>query len=101
MKYSQEIGMKEFYLKFNKLGELTAKALSKAIYVDEYLRVLDLSHNSFSEDCLREDLLPSLRHNNTITNLDLRDNPGYKMKIRKLSALCLLRNIDILKNKGV
>ncbi len=44
-KLAKEIGLKEFHLKYNKLGLYTAEALSKFIDSDEYLRVIDLSNN--------------------------------------------------------
>jgi len=44
-----------------------------------------------------EELIPSLRINKTLTNFDLRDNPGYTKEVKKVTALCLLRNIDLLK----
>jgi hypothetical protein len=51
------------------------------------------------ETALIDLLIPSLRINKTLTNFDLRDNPGFSKKVRKLTALCLLRNIDLLKKK--
>jgi hypothetical protein len=96
-KLAKEIGLREFHLKYNKLGPLTADAFSKFIDSDEYLRVIDMSNNLISEESILSDLIPSLRFNKTLTNFDLRDNPGYTRKVRKLTALCLLRNIDLLK----
>jgi len=46
-----------------------------------------------------EDLIPSLRINKTLTNFDLRENPGYTKQVKKITALCLLRNIDLLKKQ--
>jgi len=96
-KLAKEIGLREFHLKFNKLGAMTADAFSKFIDTDEYLRVIDMSNNLIKEDSIISDLIPSLRFNKSLTNFDLRENPGYTRKVRKLTALCLLRNIDLLK----
>ena len=43
-------------------------------------------------------IIPSLKANRTITNLDLRENQGYSEKAMKLIALCLMKNIDTMKN---
>jgi len=96
---AKEIGLKEFHLKYNKLGTATAEAFSKFIDSDEYLRVIDFSNNLMSEEVIESELIPSLRFNKTLTNFDLRDNPGYSKRVRKLTALCLLRNIDLLKKQ--
>ena len=48
-KLAKEIGLKEFHLKYNKLGPYTAEALAKFIDSDEYLRVIDLSNNKIPE----------------------------------------------------
>jgi len=45
----EEIGLKEFYLHHNKLGESFIRAISKVIKYDEYLRVLDLRFNKIGE----------------------------------------------------
>ena len=96
---AREIGLKEIHLKYNKLSTMTVQSLSKFIQGDEYLRVLDLSHNQIPERVLLEEFIPSLRANKTLTNVDLRENPGYTAKVARLVALCLLKNIDRLKRK--
>lgn len=73
----ETVGLKEFHLKFNKLGAGAAKALCQMIEVDEYMRVLDLRGNFIPEEVVRDHLIPSLKFNNTLTNVDIRENPGY------------------------
>lgn len=58
-----EIGLKEFYLQHNKLGDSFIKALSKTIKYDQYLRVIDLKYNKINETVLKSDLLPALKNN--------------------------------------
>jgi Ran GTPase-activating protein (RanGAP) involved in mRNA processing and transport len=98
---AREIGLQEFHLRCNKLGALAAETFAKIIEGDEYLRVLDFSFNSIPSEAMEEHLLPSLRQNKTLTNVDLRENPGFNKKVRKLTALCLLRNIDIMKRQAL
>jgi hypothetical protein len=59
--------------------------------------VLDLRDNLISFESMKNDLIPSLKSNKTLTNLDLRENPGYSSKVRTCVALYLLKNIDLLK----
>ena len=61
--------------------------------------MIDFSTNFMSEEVIMSELIPSLRINKTLTNFDIRENPGYSKKARKLTALCLLRNIDLLKKQ--
>ena len=96
-----DIGLKEFYLHHNKLGDECMSALSKVIKYDEYLRVLDLRNNKITEKSLKQDLMPVLKNNFSLTNIDLRRNPGLTIKMQKLIALNLLKNLDKLKKSNV
>lgn len=73
----QKIGLKEFYLHHNLFGERFIKALGKVIKFDGYLKLLDLSENRIEEKTIKDFLLPCLKVNKTLTNVDLRSNPGY------------------------
>ena len=59
----EEIGLKEFYLHHNNLGENFMRALAKTVKYDEYLRVIDLRHNKITESMIKIELLPALKHN--------------------------------------
>jgi Ran GTPase-activating protein (RanGAP) involved in mRNA processing and transport len=96
-----DIGLKEFHLRYNRLGAETMRSLSSFLQADEYLRVLDLRGNNIPEDVIRDELIPDLKSNKTLTNLDMRENPGYTIRVRKLTALCLLRNLDRLKKSNI
>jgi Ran GTPase-activating protein (RanGAP) involved in mRNA processing and transport len=75
------IGLKEFYLQFNKLGHEFTRAISKVIKYDEYLRVLDVRNNKISVESVKKDLLHALKSNQSLTNLDMRQNPCYNISI--------------------
>ena len=59
----EEVGLKEFYLHHNKLGEQFVRSLSKVIKYDQYLRVLDLRFNELKESTIKKELLPSIKIN--------------------------------------
>ena len=61
----------------NKLSDSFIMALSKTVTYDQYLRVIDLRFNKISEKSLNIDLLPALKNNSSLTNVDLRHNAGY------------------------
>jgi hypothetical protein len=63
--------------------------------------VLDLSHNLFPAPPLTSILLPSLNVNKTLTNVDLRGNPGYTRSVHMSAALSMLRNIEKMRKSGV
>lgn len=96
-----DIGLTELHLRYNKLGSETLRTLSHVLATDEYLRVLDFRGNQITEEGIFADLIPNLKQNKTLTNLDLRENAGYSPKVKKVVALCLLRNLDRLKKSGL
>ena len=48
-----------------------------------------------------EDLIPAMKSNVSLTNIDIRFNSGHTDKIKQLLALCLLKNIDKLKKSKI
>lgn len=78
----EEIGLKEFYLHHNQLSDYFIKTLSKTIKNDEYLRVIDLRYNKINEASLKGEFLTCLRNNSALTNVDLRHNKGFTLKIK-------------------
>ncbi|CDW82224.1 UNKNOWN [Stylonychia lemnae] len=97
----EEIGLKEFHLCYNKLGSNFIKALAKVVKYDEYLRVIDLKFNKITDNVVKSDLIPALKNNNSLTNLDLRNNNCNSYKHQQIIALCLLKNIDKLKKSKI
>jgi hypothetical protein len=93
--------MRELILRYNRLGAETIRTLCSFLAGDEYMRVVDLRGNAINEDVVVDEVVPDLKVNKTLTNLDLRENPGYTTKVRKLVALCLLRNLERLKKSSM
>ena len=48
-----EIGLKEFYLHHNRLGDNFIRSLSKVVKYDQYLRVLDLRFNKITDKVIK------------------------------------------------
>jgi len=74
-------GLKEIVLSHNRFGANFLKHVLTAIKEDNYLRVLDLRKNRLSAavigDCTNYDIVKSLSENDSLTNIDLRENEGY------------------------
>ena len=77
------------------------KAFSKVLKYDEYLRLIDLRYNKITDNVVKSDLLPALKNNASLTNLDIRDNNINLYKNFQVIALCLLKNIDKLKRSTI
>jgi len=77
------------------------KAFSKVLKYDEYLRLIDLRYNKITDNVVKSDLLPALKNNASLTNLDIRDNNINLYKNFQVIALCLLKNIDKLKRSKI
>lgn len=86
------------YLQYNKLGSHFVKSIAKVVKYDEYLKVLDIRNNKINTSVVKQDLIPALKNNSSLTNLDIRFNNCATMKNLQIIALCLLKNIDSIKN---
>lgn len=42
-----------------------------------------------------------LKENTSLVNVDIIGNPGCTEKIRKQVALCLLKNLELIKRQGI
>lgn len=73
------IGLKKIDLSFNKLGKFAAFHISRALKIDSYLRALNLRSNQFDEKDV-ESFYENMTLNQSLLNLDLRDNSGFKTK---------------------
>lgn len=94
-------GLKELVLTNNKFGPTFLKTVMNAIRDDNYMRVLDVRKNKFTASMLSEtrnyDIMKSLQANESLTNIDFRENDGYDKIFRfKLSCL-MMRNIEQLR----
>ena len=63
------------------------------------MRSIDLKNNNIDEIWVSE-FVKLMNSNITLTNVDLRENPGLNLKHHRKIALALLRNIQDLKEKG-
>jgi hypothetical protein len=59
------------------------------------MRSVDLRNNNISGEWVSE-LVKVMKSNQSLTNLDLRENPGFNTKHHRDLALALLRNIQKL-----
>ena len=90
-------GLPEFILHHNFLGAQFFKGLTKLVGLDRYCRKLDLRKNNIAEAHMTEEFFKSLYCNESIINLDIRENTDVtKESFRKL-ALILLKNVEIAK----
>jgi hypothetical protein len=90
-------GLPEFIFHHNLLGAQFFKGLTRLIGLDRYCRKLDLRRNSISEAFLTEEFFKCLHCNETIVNLDLRDNTNLSRESLRKVALVLLKNVEIAK----
>lgn len=87
--------LKKLVLSHNRLTVKTVRYINRLIKSDSYLRALDLRGNDL---CLEgvEELYDALKDNDSIFNLDLRQNPGLSQKLHRLLALKMLQNYTLI-----
>ena len=95
------VGLPEFVFHHNLLSGKFIECLSKILKNDRYCRKLDLSNNAFRAQDLDEEFFGSLNANETLINIDFRENTGYTPLIKKRVALNCLKNVEILKKSRV
>jgi Ran GTPase-activating protein (RanGAP) involved in mRNA processing and transport len=86
-------GFRILNLRQNLLGSEFAKNLENCFCFDRYLKRIDLSHNKFKFDSLKEIVGQKLRENSSLVSIDLRFNPGATSSIIKQACLCMLKTI--------
>lgn len=95
-------GLKELYLSYNLLGQTFLRSVLSALKFDDYIRVLDLRNNQLTSEVIKEtDFLKSMQRNESITNIDLRENDGFDRNVKFKLSLVMIRNIDRLRGQGV
>ncbi len=62
---------------------------------------MDLSGNRIGKFGLKVLMKLGLLENESVICFDARLNPGFTPKLKKQFALCMLKNIDKLRNKGL
>ena len=94
-------GLRELILRRNKLGDSFAKSLTQALASDKFMKSIDISGNKVSKLGLRSLIKLALLENGSIVAFDARLNPGCSEKIERQLSLCMLKNIEKAKEKGV
>lgn len=94
-------GLRRLILTRNKLGDNFAKSLQKALCYDKYIKSIDVAGNRIGSVGLKLIIKLSLMENNSIIAFDARLNPGCSEKVERQLALCMLKNIEKTKEKGL
>jgi len=84
-------GLKRFNLSHNELTTKAVFSIARVLVSDTYLRALNLRGNLIDEEGVRE-LHLSMKSNNSLMNLDLRENPGLSPVWHRKIALQMLNN---------
>ena len=88
-------GLLNLNLSNNKLKDLSCDFIINALNSDLYLRKIDLSYNEINKDCCKK-FVKMLRKNNSLLNVDLRNNPGYDEEINVRMIMKMSKNIKFL-----
>ena len=91
----QMTSLKKLVLSHNRLTVKTVRYINRLIKSDSYLRSLDLRGNDMCTEAV-EELYDALKDNDSIFNLDLRQNPGLSQKLHRLLALKMLQNYTLI-----
>jgi len=94
-------GLRQLILSRNKLGDVFAKSLQQALCYDKYIKSIDVSGNRIGSAGLKTIIKHALMDNNSILTFDSRLNPGCSEKVERQFALCMLKNIEKTKGKGL
>ena len=100
VKNKADNSLSEYVLHHNYLGNNFLQALSRNIANDTYVRKIDLQHNSFKSEkaILNNEFVNEIYSNESLINLDLRNNKGYTPKVARKLALCMLKMLIKLVN---
>ena len=63
-----------------------------------------MRNNRFSKNNINDrslDFVDTLKRNESLTNIDLRNNTGFDQDIKFKLSLIMLRNIDKLRSSGI
>jgi len=85
----------------NKLGDAFGKDLQKTLTYDKYLKVINIAGNQIRQHALKIIIKLALMENTSIVAFDARLNPGCTEKVERQLALCMLKNIERIKGKGI
>lgn len=76
-------GLRRLILTRNRFSDTFARQLQKTMFIDKYLKVIDLAGNNIKEFGMKCMIKLALVENQSILNFDVRVNPGATEKIRR------------------
>ena len=85
----------------NRFGDGFAKNLQRALSIDKYLKIVNISGNQITEYGLKFIVKLALMDNTSLIGLDARLNPGCSEKLERQISLCMLKNIERSISKGL
>jgi hypothetical protein len=91
--------LKQLILAHNELCGSGIKDIARVIKNDTYLRCLDFRGNRILAKEIDE-LYSSFKENDTLFNVDLRENPGLSEKMARTFALKMLANYTRISNES-
>ena len=94
-------GLRELILMRNRFGDGFAKNLQRALSIDKYLKIINVSGNQISEYGLKFIVKLALMDNTSLIGFDARLNPGCNEKLERQISLCMLKNIERSISKGL
>ena len=94
-------GLRQIILTRNKLGDRFAESLQQALCYDKYVKSIDVAGNRIGTHGLKSIIKLALMENSSIVAFDARLNPGCSEKVERQLALCMLKNIEKTKEKGL
>jgi hypothetical protein len=75
--------------------------LQQALCYDQYLKSIDVAGNRISGFALKSIIKLALMENSSMIAFDARLNPGCSEKVERQLSLCMLKNIEKSKEKGL
>ena len=75
--------------------------MQQALCYDQYIKSIDVAGNKIGAYGLKSIIKLALMENSSIVAFDARLNPGCSEKVERQFALCMLKNIEKIKEKGL
>lgn len=83
--------LKQLVLAYNEFRGTSVKMIASVIRNDDYMRAIDLRANLIEAEWIDE-LYSAFKDNETLFNVDLRENPGFQKRHARMFALKMLAN---------
>jgi hypothetical protein len=98
------VGLTTLILRQNRLGFKFAKELTEALKYDDYMKALDVRDNLLTTKIIENkqvNFFAIVKRNESITNLDFRNNECYTDDFRFNLSQIMLKNISTLRASGL